>query len=261
MVAYLSAILHATYYILHTKSDILLLYMVKVGIATKILLIALGLLVLAFLTQTGIYVYKIKTGKISLSYAGHFSAAKKSFSAAKINATEILNAKSPSFGAAAPELTIVEFGNFACPYSKEAAPMVREVMIKYKDRVKFIYRDYPMDDIHPDSSALALAGKCAAEQNNVMFWAVHDKFYGAAAANAQLAASQIGLDKNKFSECLEKQKYLADLNRDLYDGYKNGVGGTPTFFFIKKGLESQPLKVQGAMPKDAFEQIINNLLK
>lgn len=227
----------------------------------KILIIVLALLAGAFLLQTGIYVYKIKTGKISSSYNSHFTAAKQSYSPSKINAEEIMNSKSPWFGSANPELTVVEFGNFACNYSEEAAPVVRDIMIKYKNKIKFIYRDYPMDDIHPGSSELALAGKCAAEQN-VPFWIMYDKMYSASKLDSLSRASQIiGLDKNKFSDCLAKQKYLPDLNRDLYDGYKNGVGGTPTFFFIKKGLESQPLKVQGAMPKEAFEQIITKLLK
>jgi len=225
----------------------------------KIILLVLALLVGGFLVQMGIYVYKIKTGKIVPAY--HFSAAKKISGAAIMNAAEILSAKAPFYGSAAPELTIVEFGNFACPYSKEEAATAREIMIKYKDKIKFIYRDYPMDDIYPDSSALALAGKCAAEQSNILFWAVHDKLYGAEKPDATTAASQIGLDKNKFSDCLAKQKYLSDLQKDLLDGYKNGVAGTPTFFFIKKGYETQPLRVQGAIPKETFQQIVDNLLK
>ncbi len=225
----------------------------------KIVLIILALIVGGFLVQIGIYVYKIKTGKINPAY--HLSTAKKTSGATTLNAAEILNSKAPFYGSAAPELTIVEFGNFACPYSKEEAPVAREMMMKYKTQIKFIYRDYPMDDIYPDSSALALAGKCAAEQNNILFWAVHDNLYGTAAPDAESAASQIGLDKNKFSDCLTKQKYLPELNKDLYDGYKNGVEGTPTFFFIKKGLESQPLRVEGAIPKGTFQQIIDNLLK
>ncbi len=225
----------------------------------KIILIILALIVGGFLAQIGIYVYKIKTGKISPAY--HFSAAKKTSGATALSAAEILNSKAPFYGSADPQLTIVEFGNFSCPYSKEEAPVARKMMMKYKSQIKFIYRDYPMDDIYPDSSALALAGKCAAEQNTFLFWAVHDKFYGAATPDAQSAGSQTGLDKNKFSDCMTKQKYLSDLNKDLYDGYKNGVEGTPTFFFIKKGVESQPLRVEGAIPKATFEQIIQNLLK
>lgn len=232
--------------------------MAKVGTATKIIVILLALLAGGFLAQTGIYIYKIKTGKIG-TYS--FTRAKNSSEAAKINAAELISGKSPSFGSAKPELTIVEFGNYACPNSREEAAIVREMMIKSKDKVKFIYRDYPMDDIYPNSSALALAGKCAAEQNNILFWAMHDKLYGGTAPDAPSIASQIGLDKNKFSDCLAKQKYVNDLQKDLLDGYKNGVAGTPTFFFIKTGLESRPLKVQGAIPKATFEQIINNLLK
>lgn len=231
----------------------------------KIILIILALLIGGFLVQTGIYIYKIKNGKIISAY--NFTAAKKISGAAVINAEEVLNAKAPSFGSINPQLTVVEFGNFACPHSKEEVATAREMMIKYKAQVKFIYRDYPMDDVFPNSSELALAGKCAAEQNNFFFWNMHDRMYGAVNPDEATpdslssVATQIGLDKNKFSDCLTKQKYLNDLNKDLLDGYKNGVAGTPTFFFIKKGLEDKPLRVEGAIPKETFEKIIDNLLK
>lgn len=231
----------------------------------KIILIILALLVGGFLAQIGIDVYKIKTGKIISSY--NFTAAKKISGTPDINATEILNSKAPYFGSISPQLTVVEFGNFDCPHCKEESATAREMMIKYKDKMKFIYRDYPMDDIFPNSSELALAGKCAAAENNILFWAMYERLYGAAdpeqlsADNLSSLASQIGLNKNKFSVCLTRQTYSSDLNRDLYEGYKNGVAGTPTFFFIKKGLEDRPLKVEGAIPKETFQQIVDNLLK
>ncbi len=231
----------------------------KINLAVKIVLIVLALIVGGFLTQIGIYIYKIKTGRINPAY--HFSSAKKISGETTMNSADILNSKAPFYGSTDPELTIVEFGNFACPYSKEESLIAREMMIKHKAQVKFIYRDYPMDDVYPDSSALSLAGKCVAEQNNILFWAMHDKLYGAEKPDANETASQIGVDKNKFSDCMNKQKYLTDLQKDMLDGYKNGVAGTPTFFFIKKGYETRPLRVEGAIPKGIFQQIIDNLLK
>lgn len=228
-------------------------------LTTKIILIILALIVGGFLAQTGIYIYKIKTGKITdASFEKKFTSAKQLSNTAKIAKTdEILSATAPSYGAANPKLTIVEFGNFACPYSKEASGTAREIMLKNKDKIKFIYRDFPLDDIYPDSTVLSLAGKCADEQKK--FWPAHDKLYGPGEINAADFIQQIGLNEDLFSVCLANKKYLSAIQKDFVDGYKNGVIGTPTFFFIKTG--AAPIKIQGAIPKETFQQIIQNLLK
>ncbi len=222
----------------------------------KIIIAILGIGLAAFLALVGNYFYKIKTGAISSAL---FTKSKVAITANALDAKKIISAAAPYFGAAKPELTVVMFGNFSCHNSQKVSTTFRELMIKYQNKVKFIYRDYPMDDIYPDSSYLSLAGKCANEQKK--FWSFYDKIYQAPDSDVKNLASQIGLDGTKFGDCLDKSKYYNDIKNDLTDGFNNGVRGTPTFYFIKKGYESEPVKVEGAMTKDVFEKIIAGLLK
>ncbi|MBU1180287.1 DsbA family protein [Patescibacteria group bacterium] len=222
----------------------------------KIILIIVALGAAVFLFQSGRYYYKIKTGKIIPNFSAATSAPKEHVA---INPEEILNDRAPSFGATNPELTIIEFGSFSCPSSKKAAPIARELMIKYKDEIKFLYREFPIDELYEDSSALALVSKCSQAQNK--FWLIHDKLYQFGSEDPLLLAKQAGLDENELKNCVLAQTYLQDIKQDLSDGVKNGVRGTPTFFFIKKGYEEKPIKIEGAIPKTTFEEIINKLLQ
>jgi len=223
----------------------------------KIIIAILGIGLAAFLALAGNYYFRIKTGKVSSLQFTKSSITVSNVS--KLDANKIMSSKAPYFGAASPELTVVMFGNFSCPYSQKSSTIFRETMIKYKDKAKFVYRDYPMDDIYPGSSYQALAGKCADEQNK--FWAFYDKIYRAPKSDEKNIAAQIGLDISKFTDCLDKTKYYNDIKNDLTDGFNNGIRGTPTFFFIKKGYENEPLKIEGAMTKEIFEKMMEGLLK
>ncbi|MCG2694059.1 DsbA family protein [Candidatus Parcubacteria bacterium] len=220
------------------------------------ILLILGLVI--FLIQVGKYYFQIKTGTISGENSGGFSAIKADTEQPKYNAEEIISADAPSFGTDIPDLTIIEFGSFSCPSSKEVSSVARNLMLEYKDKIKFIYRDFPIDELYPESSALALIGKCANEQN--MFWQLHDKLYQSN-ADPQTAIKQIALDESKFWACVSAKKYVSQIESDLFAGLNNGVRGTPTFFFIKKGYEDKPIRVEGAIPKETFEGIIEKLLE
>jgi protein-disulfide isomerase len=222
----------------------------------EIVLIIFAVFAALFAVQVGLNVYKIKTGKL-IPFEENISHLNGvAIKPPQIKTEEIINASAPYFGTKDPVLTIVEFGNFACHYSQEVSPTARAMMLKYKDKIKFIYRNFPLDDIYPDSSLLSLAGDCAAEQNN--FWAMHDKMYQTASPSPSLLAAQIGLDAAKFNNCMTQKKYADAIARDFTDGYKNGVAGTPTFFFIKKDIA--PIMIPGVIPQDVFEKIINQLI-
>ena len=154
-------------------------------------------IILIFLVAVGFYVNdSVKTAKKPAGL--------------KLNGQTYQAANSDSYwlGSAKPKITIVEFGDFACPFSEQAFPTVREISLKYKNDVKFIWRDYPV--VQEYSALLALAGRCAGEQG--LFWPMHDKLFqnqGVSAAD-QLAglANQVGADLTRFNDCLNKQKYL-----------------------------------------------------
>jgi protein-disulfide isomerase len=156
-------------------------------------------------------------------------------------------------GTSSPRLTVVEFSDFACPYCRDSYAVVREMSLKYKNSIKIIYRDYPL---HENSVELALAARCAGEQG--LFWPMYDKLFSrqekfSTSSLPDLAVS-VGADAKKFSGCLKEKKYLSSVKKDYSDGQSLGIRGTPTFFF-------NGYRAEGEIPKDKFEQIINQFLK
>ena len=157
-------------------------------------------------------------------------------------------------GSAKAPITIVEFGDFACPICEQSFSTIREISLKYKNDIKFIWRDYPV--VSEYSALLALGGRCAGEQG--LFWPMHDKLFQNQGANTadQLTAltNQIGADTVRFNDCLTKQKYLTQIQNDLKDGQKFGITGTPTYFI-------NGYKIEGNIPYDIFIKIIEELKK
>lgn len=156
-------------------------------------------------------------------------------------------------GSANPKVTIVEFADFSCPNCEKSFSKIREIGLKYKNDVKIIFRNYPM---YENSLNLAMAGRCAGEQG--LFWLMHDKLFQnqGVGSNEELSelAKKIGADADKFNNCLNSNKYLAQIQQDFADGEKLGISGTPTWFINGN-------KVEGDVPYYLFNQILESLLK
>lgn len=227
------------------------------------------LAVLVF-TVVGIFAYrvwyfasKIRSGEtVPLpQYQNEFTASlgRPALSSAIVERTLVETSGNPELGAdaaSAPKLTIVEFADFGCPYSAREHVAVRRLMAKYGDRVRFIYRDYPIASLHPDAYQASLAAECAREQDR--FWPYHDKLYANATALGyeQLLryADEVGLDARRFTSCLAEQRYKEEVERDMAAAEAFGVRGTPTFF-----LNGQ--RIEGAIPEDAFTALIDRILR
>jgi protein-disulfide isomerase len=157
----------------------------------------------------------------------------------------------PSFGPKDAKVVVVEFSDFQCPFCQQVWPVVKEILKNYGDKILFIYRDFPLTDIHPQALIAALAGECADEQGK--FWAMHDKIFAdqdnISEANLKTYAVQIGLNSLQFNQCLQSEKYLAEVKEDLEAGLAAGVQGTPTFF-----INGAP--VRGAVPLSVLESLI-----
>ena len=114
----------------------------------------------------------------------------------------------PAIGAEKPIITIVEFGDFQCPYCKEEAPIIRRVLLQYSNEVKLIFRDFPISASHADAVGAALAANCANEQGK--FWEYHDLLYqnqdNLSIENLLVMANDLGVDFDKFSQCLIELK-------------------------------------------------------
>jgi protein-disulfide isomerase len=161
----------------------------------------------------------------------------------------------PSKGPATAAVTIVEFTDFHCPFCKRVQPTLAEVLSKYPDKVKIVHKDYPIDQLHPAARKAHEAARCATDQGK--FWAYHDKLYETApkASPEQLKvyAKEVGLDVAAFDQCFASGKYQAAVQKDIEEGARAGVTGTPAFFINGR-------VISGAQPLDQFVRLIEDEL-
>jgi protein-disulfide isomerase len=162
-----------------------------------------------------------------------------------------------------PEITIVEFGDFACSACHESSIALKNTIPDYSGKIKVIWRDYPV--INENSVLLALAARCAGEQNK--FWEYGEllfsnqsNFAATASSNefGQLLdqlANEINLDIERFDNCLNNQSYILEVNKDHKDAEALEVAGTPTWFI------NGYYKISGGLNQQSLEDLINGLLK
>lgn len=157
-------------------------------------------------------------------------------------------------GDASAPVTIIEFSDFQCPFCgrffEDALPQIEDKYVK-TGKVKFVYRDFPLESIHPQARPAAEAAECAHEQGK--FWEFHDKLFanqqGLSVDNFKKWAQELGLESTQFNDCVDSKKYADEVSKDLADGSAAGVSGTPAFFV--NGHE-----LSGAQPFSAFEAVI-----
>jgi protein-disulfide isomerase len=164
-------------------------------------------------------------------------------------------ATGPSKGAATAPILLIEFSDFQCPFCLRAHATVDEVLKTYGDRIRFVYRNYPLPN-HPNAKPAAEAAACAAEQGK--FWPYHDRLFARQSklsdADLKEHAAELGLDAGKFNACVEAHRYKAQVEADIKDGDEAGVNGTPAFFINGRMLS-------GAQPFEAFKKIIDQELE
>jgi protein-disulfide isomerase len=153
------------------------------------------------------------------------------------------------------KITIVEFTDFQCPFCKGVVPTLKELITKYSDQVRWVFRDYPIVGLHPDAPLVHEAARCAGEQGK--FWLYHDLAFerapAATPANLKAYAAEVGADAAAFSQCLDSHKHRAAVAADVEIGSKLGVTGTPTFF-----INGQ--MVVGNQPPAEFQRIVEREL-
>jgi protein-disulfide isomerase len=129
-------------------------------------------------------------------------------------------------------LTLVEYGDYQCPYCKTAHPILMEVRRMLGTRLRFVFRNFPLSQIHPDAQHAAEAAEAAAAQGK--FWQMHDLLFERqwALDDEHLVeyAEELGLDGRRLSIELEEGTHRARVRDDFMGGVRSGVNGTPTFF-------------------------------
>jgi predicted DsbA family dithiol-disulfide isomerase len=161
----------------------------------------------------------------------------------------------PTRGNAKAPVTIVEFSDFQCPYCVRARPTANRVREVYGDKVRWVFRHFPLD-FHAQAEKAGEAAACAGEQGK--FWEMHDRLWVNTAKlqvpDLKEHAAALGLDRAAFDRCLDSGKYAGLVGSDQEAGQGYGVSGTPAFF-----VNGRPLI--GAQPFDAFAQVIDDELQ
>jgi protein-disulfide isomerase len=166
------------------------------------------------------------------------------------------SAKAPSRGQADAPITLVEFGDFQCPYCAGLEPTLEKVMKNYGSKVRLVFRQYPLESIHPQAWKSAVASLCAREQGK--FWELHDAMYGdqnlLGVPDLKSTAARLGMDADQFDQCLDANKYEDEIRADLRAGETAGITGTPALFVNGR------LVPGGAAGYDVLAEIIDDEL-
>jgi protein-disulfide isomerase len=169
--------------------------------------------------------------------------------------TVALAATDPVLGATTAPVTVVEFSDFQCPFCQRAVPTLKKVREVYGDKVRVVWKDFPLTQIHPQAFKSAEAAHCAGEQGK--FWDYHDKLFANQEAlqadDLKKYASDLGLDAAKFGPCLDSSKYAERVRDGVSAGSRLGVNSTPTLYINGRML-------QGAQPFETFAAMIDEEL-
>ncbi|MBA4054640.1 MAG: disulfide bond formation protein DsbA [Marivirga sp.] len=129
-------------------------------------------------------------------------------------------------------ITLVEYGDYQCPYCRRAYPLVKRLLEERGDVIRFVFRNFPLQTIHPHAMSAALAAEAASHQNQ--FWEMHDLLF----ENQERfgdhffseLAVKLGLDMHWFQRDFSSESASSIVNADFKSGLHSGVNGTPSFF-------------------------------
>ncbi len=168
------------------------------------------------------------------------------------------DSSSPFKGPEGAPVVISEFSDFQCPYCSRIVPNLTQVEKKYGDKVKVVFRQFPLRSLHPDAQKAAEASLCAADQGK--FWEMHDAMF---AGQKELSVSQLKekagilqLDTEAFNSCLDSGDKAAAVQADVSAGTAAGVNGTPSIWV--NGRQVKFLK--GQSQTDAISALVDNEL-
>jgi protein-disulfide isomerase len=166
-----------------------------------------------------------------------------------------LAATDPSVGNASAPVTIVEFSDFQCPFCQSVAPTLKRVRETYGDKVRIVWKDFPLTQIHPQAFKAGEAAHCAGEQGK--FWEYHDRLFAnqqaLQPADLKKYGADLGLDAAKFNACVDSSKYGDRVRAGVEQGSKLGVNSTPTLYINGRVLS-------GAQPYETFVTVIDEEL-
>jgi len=166
----------------------------------------------------------------------------------------------PAIGPDNAKATVRIYSDFQCPACRVAEEPLNEIIKQYKDRVRFIWNDLPLEVLHPFAKKAAIAARCAQEQD--YFWDYHDELYAMQDKWAQSLeptsafvdfAASLSLDQTAFIACLDQDRPKSKVEHDFQEAINLNLDSTPTFFINQK-------KLTGAMTKESWIKELNQAL-
>jgi len=159
----------------------------------------------------------------------------------------------PILGPSDAPITLIEFSDYECPFCQkwhvEVYPKLRE---KYGDKIRFVYRDFPLYGLHANADSAAEAAQCAGNQKK--YWEFHELLFTGGKNLSRTTyldyATTLGLNQTSFEKCLDDRSYQKEVEADYQYASELGIQSTPTFFI-------NGLAVVGAQPFEVFERIID----
>ncbi len=169
---------------------------------------------------------------------------------------QVATTGSPARGPENAPVTIVEFSDFQCPFCSRVLPTIDQAVKVYGDQVRVVFRQFPLNSIHPMAQKAAEASLCANEQGK--FWQLHDAMFadqqGLAVDRLKGKAVELGIIAEQFNSCLDGGKFASQVATDLAEGSQAGVSGTPAMFVNGRFLS-------GALPFQQLAQIVDDELR
>jgi protein-disulfide isomerase len=161
----------------------------------------------------------------------------------------------PFRGPANAPVTIVEFSDFHCPFCRRVLSTLTQIESRYGEKIRLVFRDFPIDTLHPGASKAHEAARCANEQGK--FWVYHDKLFASPPNSSpeifKGLAKDVGLDMTAFANCFDSGKHQAGVKKDVEEGHRAGVTGTPAFFINGR-------MISGAQSTETFARVIDDEL-
>jgi len=172
----------------------------------------------------------------------------------------------PQLGASNAKVTIIEFGDYQCPscraFWRDTLPRIKKDYVD-TGKVRIVFRDFPITEIHPEATVAAIAADCAGDHGK--YFEFHDKVFREQdrrgrdivrfkAADLKRWAADIGIAAAAFNECVDTERHKAEVEKDHKDGADVGINGTPVFFINGR-------LIAGAHPFATFQKVIEEELK
>ena len=158
-------------------------------------------------------------------------------------------------GPADAPVTLVQYGDFECPNCGDMYPVIKRIQERLGPRIRFVFRHFPLSEIHPHAKHAAEAAEAAGAQSDELFWRMHDTLYenqdALSDADLKEYAAQLDLDTERFERELDNHEHEESVREDFSSGARSGVNGTPTLFINGERYDG---------PRD-FDSLLEELAK